>query len=386
MPTERITNIDDFEALAPQWDALVEAMGRPSPFLLHGWLAEWWRHCADGAQPSIEIIRDQGRLAGALPLAVRRRGGLRIASFMGDAQTVLCDLLLSPEATPDVTDSLTGALYGGDYDVADLHGLPADSHVARALGTRLETIQRIEAPVVDLNGGWDAVYRAKTNAKKRNLHKRRRRQLSELGELTVTVAREPDELAPALEEAFQLHALRWEGRPDGSGFTSEAGRRFHRAALQRLATQGIPRIVTLRLDGRAIAFHYWFALAGRMYVHRLAFDPALARWSPGLVNTLDALEAAAAEGMTRVEFLGGGERYKTELADGFAPLYQGYAAPGGLRGRAYVAAQLAAIRARLALKRNERLHRLYFDDLARARTLGRRLRVSGRAPRAPAAP
>ena len=30
-----------------------------------------------------------------------------------------------------------------------------------------------------------------------------------------------------------------------------------------------------------------------MYVHRLAFDPAFARYSPGLVNTLDTIEAAA---------------------------------------------------------------------------------------------
>ncbi|HEV2902316.1 MAG TPA: hypothetical protein VGW30_03555, partial [Gaiellaceae bacterium] len=26
------------------WDDLVRAMPRPSPFLLHSWLVEWWRH------------------------------------------------------------------------------------------------------------------------------------------------------------------------------------------------------------------------------------------------------------------------------------------------------------------------------------------------------
>ena len=46
------------------------------------------------------------------------------------------------------------------------------------------------------------------------------------------------------------------------------------------------------------------------------------------MNTLDAIEAAAAEGATRVEFLGGAERYKLELADRLEPLYQGL----GLRG------------------------------------------------------
>ena len=50
-----------------------------------------------------------------------------------------------------------------------------------------------------------------------------------------------------------------------------------------------------------------------MYFHELAFDPALARWSPGQVATLEAIGAAAAEGARRVEFLGGAERYKLDL-------------------------------------------------------------------------
>ena len=143
--------------------------------------------------------------------------------------------------------------------------------------------------------------------------------------------------------------------------------RFQRAGLARLVALDVPRITTLRLDGQAIAFHYWFALEGCMYVHRLAFDPGFSRWSPGLVNTLDAIESAAEEGMTRVEFLGGGERYKLELADGLSPLYHGFGLASGARGRAYAAAHLAAIRTRLRLKQSRRVHRLYFEDLAPAR-------------------
>jgi CelD/BcsL family acetyltransferase involved in cellulose biosynthesis len=382
---ESISSGEPFEALAGDWDDLVRAMPRPSPFLLHGWVAEWWRHYGHGAELTIDVARRDGRLLGALPLVVRRRVGVRVAAFPGGRCSVLPDLLLAREADASIAARLTDSLVDR-CDVADLHGLPADSRLAAALGPRLELIERIEAPVLDLAGGWDAVYRARTTSKKRNQHQRRRRQLCELGQLTVSVARRLDELEPALEEAFRLHALRWEGRPDGSEFATPVGQRFHRAALRRLAAIDVPRIVTLRLDGRAIAFHYWFALAGRMYVHRLAFDPALARLSPGLVNTLDAIEAAAAEGLARVEFLGGGERYKVELADGFAPLYDGFGVASGMRGRAYAAAHVAMIRTRLRLKRSPRLHRLYFEDLAPARRLARRVRdASRRTPRAPGA-
>jgi len=365
-----------FETLAGEWDDLVRAMPRPSPFMLHAWLAEWWTHYGQGAELAVHVARRDGRLVGALPLVIRRKAGVRVATFMGGRLSVLPDVLLATGEDTSTAEQLLGRLSSSGCDVADLHGLPGGSLAEVALGDRLHLVQRIEAPVLDLTPGWDAVYRAKTNAKKRNLHRRRRRQIGEMGEVSTTVARRLDELEPALEESFRLHALRWEGRPDGSGFATEVGQRFHRAALRRLNAIDVPRIVTLRLDGRAIAFHYWFALEGRMYVHRLAFDPELGRWSPGLVNTLDAIESASDEGLTRVEFLGGDERYKLELADGFAPLYHGFGVASGVRGHVYARAQLGMIHARLRLKRSPRLHRLYFVGLAPVRRL-----TSGRSPR-----
>jgi CelD/BcsL family acetyltransferase involved in cellulose biosynthesis len=374
---DTVTTGEAFEALSAEWDGLVRAMPRPSPFMLHAWLAEWWLHYGGGAELAVHVARRESRLVGALPLVVRRRAGLRVATFMGGRLSVLPDVLLASGEPASTAEALVGRLSSGGCDVADLHGLPEGSRAAAALGDRLRLIERIEAPVIDLSPGWEAVYRAKTNAKKRNLHRRRRRQMGEqLGDVTTTVARRLDELEPALEEAFHLHDQRWEGRPDGSGFATEVGRRFHRAALRRLEAIDVPRIVTLRVDGRAVAFHYWFALEGAMYVHRLAFDPGVGRLSPGLVNTLDAIESAAGEGLTRVEFLGGGERYKVELADRFEPLYHGYGAASGIRGRAYARAHLGAIQARKRLKQSERLHRFYFEGLAPARRL-----VSGRRPR-----
>jgi CelD/BcsL family acetyltransferase involved in cellulose biosynthesis len=149
--------------------------------------------------------------------------------------------------------------------------------------------------------------------------------------------------------------------------------------MLRLAELDIPRIVLLTLDGKAIAFHYYFALEGRMYVHRLGFDPALARYSPGLVNTLDTIETAAAEGLTRVEFLGGAERYKLELADDFDPLCHGLGLARGLRARALVTAELGAIELRLRLKQSPALRHLYVDGLAPLRRVAARSRIALRA-------
>lgn len=377
---QTIHDADGFATLpAGEWDALVLAQPRPSPFMLHGWLLEWIRHYADTGEVSVHVATRGGKLVGALPLIVQRKRGLRVLQFLGATQSALADLLLLERTDHEAARALTQPLSDGRYDLADLFGLAGSSALAESLPSgRLQLIERVEAPVLDLSAGWETVYAEKTGSKKRNLHRRRRRQLSEQGTLETVVARTHEELAPALEDAFALHELRWHGRPDGSQFATPVGKRFHRAALERLAAQGIPRIVTLVLGGRPVAFHYYFLLDGRMYVHRLAFDPALARFSPGLVNTLDALEAASAEGAQLVEYLGGDERYKLELSDRLEPLHQGLGLARTPQGRAVHAARVGAIHARRRLKRSPWLRRLYVDGLAPARQAVARFRTTSR--------
>jgi CelD/BcsL family acetyltransferase involved in cellulose biosynthesis len=376
---ETITDLDAFDRLAPEWDALVRASPRPSPFMLHAWLVTWWRHYGDeDAELRVIVARRDGGLVAALPLLVRSRLGLRAARFLGGRQSALGDLLLAPGESASVGRRMA-ARVAGDADFVDLYGLPTRSRIGEALGPSVHLLERVEAPVLDLSPSWDAVYREKTNSKKRNLHSRRRRQLAELGKLEVVVARGLEDLRPALEEAFRLHLLRWEGRPDGSGFATAAGQRFHREVLEALAELDVPRIVLLKLDGRAIAFHYYLAFEDRMYVHRLAFDPAFSRFSPGLVNTLDTLEAASAEGVNRVEFLGGAERYKIEFADRTEPLCHALGMAANSRARAAVAARLAMIRLRLRLKQSPSLQRFYLDGAAPIRRLAARSKNALRA-------
>jgi CelD/BcsL family acetyltransferase involved in cellulose biosynthesis len=371
-----ITSLDEFDALRESWDKLVRAMPRPSPFLLHAWLSTWWGHHGDGGDLTVHVAFRDGELVAAAPLQVRHELGVRVTSFVGGRHSTLADLLVAPGSEPALARSIAERIADEEPGYVDAYGLPGSSRLVDVFGEELELIQRIEAPVLDLTDGWDEVYRSKTSSKRRNLHRRRRRQLAELGRLETRVAREPDDVLRALEQAFRLHELRWSGRPDGSEFATPVGRRFHRSALLALAELDVARIVLLTLDGRAIAFHSYLALEGSMYVHRLGFDPALARHSPGLVNTLDTIETAAAEGLTRVEYLGGAERYKLELCDGFDPVFEGFGLARGVRAHALMQAHLNEIRLRLRLKQSPRLHSLYFDGLAPVRRVAARTRLA----------
>ncbi|MGZ4385214.1 MAG: GNAT family N-acetyltransferase, partial [Gaiellaceae bacterium] len=243
---DTITSGAELEALGDEWDALVRAMRRPSPFLLHGWLVEWWRHFGAGARLAVSVARRDGHLVGAAPLFIRRSGGFRVARFLGGHESALADLLLAEGESESTALGLVQELRKQPFDYADVFGLPAGSAFGRACGGKLRLVERVEAPVLLMPDGWEATYTAKTSSKKRNLHRRRLRQLGEVGEVEFVVGRTRDELEPLLEEAFHLHELRWRGRPDGSTFGTDTGRVFHRAALRRLADDGVLELVMMR--------------------------------------------------------------------------------------------------------------------------------------------
>jgi CelD/BcsL family acetyltransferase involved in cellulose biosynthesis len=357
---ETISTERDFAGLADGWDELVGAMPRPSPFLLHGWLTEWWRHYARGGTLAVHAAYRGDRLIGALPLCLRPHFGLTVAEFVGGKLAALADLMVLP-GEESAAGALAGRAAASDHDLADFFGIPGESRLVAALPPgAVRLVERLEAPVLDLSAGWDAVCRAKLSAKARADRRRRRRQLEALGSVDVKVARTPTELREALDEAFEVYALRWRGRREPSGFVTPPGQQFHREALLRLAEQGVPRLVSVRLDGRTIAFALYLQLCRRVYGVTMAFDPAYARFSPGSEALFTALETAAGEGAGRVEFLGATAEHKRRFTDRFEPIYEAFGLARTVRGRAAVEALDAGIRFRRRIKRSDTAQRLYY--------------------------
>jgi CelD/BcsL family acetyltransferase involved in cellulose biosynthesis len=360
----RIETVSDeagFAELAGSWDELVSAMPRPSPFLLHPWLLEWWRHYGRGADLAVHVAFRGDRLVGALPLCTRRRFGLRVSEFVGGTWAILADALVAPgEDAQGVVAGLAAHAFEGDYDFADLFGLPGSSRLVAALPQgSLRLVQRLEAPVCDLGPSWETAYTSRLSSKARSERRRRLRQLERLGTVDSEIARTREEIARAVEDAFVVHEQRWGGRRDASGFITETGKSFHRAALRVLADQDVARALTIRLDGRPIAFSLYLQLAGRSYGMNMAFDPAYAAYGPGSEAKLQAIEASWSEGVRRIELLGTAAEHKRRFSDRFEPVYEGIGLARTRRGRAATEALLAGIRIRRALKRSKTARRIY---------------------------
>jgi CelD/BcsL family acetyltransferase involved in cellulose biosynthesis len=359
--TETISSEAGLVGLGGSWDDLVRSMPRPSPFLLHGWISEWWRHYGDGAELAVHVARRGDRLVGALPLCRRRRFGLTVTQFLGGRKAQLADVMVAHGENGDTAALLAARFVDSSGDFADLFGIPGQSRLAAVLPSgSLALVERLEAPVLDLGEGWEAVYETRLSSKARADRRRRRRRLEAVGGVAVSVARTREELASGLDDAFRLHALRWRRRRGPSGLGCPVGKRFQRAALLRLAEQDVPRLVTLKLDGRAIAFALYLQLERTIYGLTMAFDPAYARFGPGSETLFCALERAAGEGVRRVEFLGAAAEHKQRLTDRLEPIHQGIGLASSLRGRAAVEALTRGIRVRRRFKRSHAAQWLYY--------------------------
>jgi CelD/BcsL family acetyltransferase involved in cellulose biosynthesis len=362
-----LTDVSALGKIDTAWDTLVEGMPRPSPYLFSAWLIAWLAEQGFASEPYVLVAERGGELVGFAPFVLRRAGRTRVAMFAGAHESALADIVLAPGEPPETARMLLGALPGSGMDALDVFGLPGNSVLAEAAGSRLRVIERVESPVTEMPEGWDEAYKRHTSSNRRNQDRRRERQLEELGTLETSLATTSEAVLGDLPDAFALHHMRWQGRPDGSTFGLAAGQRFQRVALPQLADEGRFAMLTLRLDGRPIAFHCWFVAGTSIYLHRNAFDATLSRYGPGLVALRRSLAAASERGARRVEYLGGAEQFKRDLADRFEPLHQGFGLARGPAGRAYVARAQLAIALRKRLKRSERLHRLYLSGALRRR-------------------
>src|SRR5437764_10160468 len=131
-----IDDIASFESLRGEWDELVRAMPRPSPYMLHAWLAEWWRHFGAGRRLCVHTGSVGGRLVGALPLCVDERGVIRTLRFMGAGRSVLADVLVADGAPASIPGALLDHAAESGQHVADLFGLPGESRLSAAVEER----------------------------------------------------------------------------------------------------------------------------------------------------------------------------------------------------------------------------------------------------------
>lgn len=309
------------DALRPEWSALLDAAGVPSPFLSWEWLAPWRRHFA--ARRALRILEARGAdgaLEGLLLLSARPGlAGARRWQLLGNGVTGAdgLDLLTRPGAAAARAALVDALLELDAWDALDLEDLPFGSPTVAALhaaaaarGLRARVEHRFVCPGFAVRGGWAA---HAGRIRRRETFGRRVRWLSRQPGFRVEVAA-ADDAPAAMEDLLRLHRLRWAAEGGSYGIPPGAPEAFHREVAPLLAARRWLRLYRLFVDGRAIAAVYGIEAGETFHYYQSGYDPAWAARSPGMVLVGRTVEDAHARGLSYYDFLRGEEAYKLDWA------------------------------------------------------------------------
>jgi CelD/BcsL family acetyltransferase involved in cellulose biosynthesis len=308
--TLQLERHDSLAPLAGEWDALVAEVGA-TPFVNPGWFDAWWRAFGRGRMEVFALRDDDGRLAAVLPLAVRhgtRRSltnwhtpELEVPARDPATRRALLRHVLEAASTSVELQMLTDGI----------DDLDAFVEAARAHGLRMLRRTIEYSPYVVIDGDYDAYERTLAQRRRSEL-RRRRRRLAERGELTFEVLDGSERLAALLAEGFAVEGSGWKTEEGTAIISRPETEAFYRYVAEWAAPRGSLRLAFLRLDGKAIAFHFTIEEAGSAYQLKGGYDPVFRELAPGQLLVQDMIRWAFSRGLRTYEFLGADEAFKLD--------------------------------------------------------------------------
>lgn len=158
--------------------------------------------------------------------------------------------------------------------------------------------QMIERPMVDVSSAKDFEdYALQLKGRTKQTLKRKKRQLSSLGEVSFSSHTGLD-IPKTMKEFCELELKGWKGRAGTALLQDLRGKEL---ALKTLSSSrfGLTRIEALRLDGQAIAMNIYIGLKKSSLLFKPTYDEAYSKYSPGSLLHFEAVQQLFKERWTQ---------------------------------------------------------------------------------------
>jgi CelD/BcsL family acetyltransferase involved in cellulose biosynthesis len=333
--SDRRVQLVDAHSIVTEWEELAKRVGT-SPCAHPGWYLAWCK--AYGHRRFVALAAYQSeRLVGVLPLQTRRG----VLSSPTNWHTP--EYVIPSEGEEVEQDLLEGAvelnkrrLQLAFVEKPLVNGLEA---LAAETGKRCMSRVLERGPFIALQGDFSR-YEASLGAHLRAELRRRRRRLSEMGPISLTVHTRADE--HLLETFFRVEAAGWKGQQGTAIAAQPAARRFYIAIARWAATNGWLRLALLKVGDRVVAGDLALQYRSTHYLLKTGFDPEFRRFAPGKLLRHGMLKTAFADDLEFYEFLGIDDEWKKEWTPTVRTRYMVQVFAPTVRGRLDRAAHVYA--------------------------------------------
>jgi len=318
MTTEIITTAEDFTALADDWDELLRSSCRPTPFLSHEWLSNWWRVFGSNRRLLIIALRENGRLVGIAPLCIDRAGVQRTVQFIGHRHSDYTDFIIKDGPQKQaVTRALIDSLRNqAGWDACYLNELPENSSllsVKSYLGSQARIRPVALCPRVSLKSDPRELEANISKNLRQDVSRKIRKAQRERG-LVFQAFQElcGIDQARVLEEVRLLHIERRASLGGTSMYSDSDEWKFMQSVAEGFSRRKWLCLTTLHLDGQLAAYIFSVSYQDTVYFIHTGFKDVFSPLSPGKMLFHLSILDAAAKGYSWFDFGREVEAYKTK--------------------------------------------------------------------------
>ena len=324
MDFELLTTLEAWQAIAPQWDALLATSHMDIPYLRYGFLSTWWYTRGGGEwEPQtsylrIVLARNQDHLVGIAPLFEAPDGdGQSVLHLIGavevaDYLDLICKIEDLPEFIPGLlvflaSHSLTQGISLNLVNILEHSAsLPLLHTSASALGWQVQQERLQPCPQVFLPVDWES-YLAGLDKKQRHEIRRKMRRLenAEVSSHWLTVTDKSD-LEMRMGQFLQMMSQ----DPSKQSFLTPAMRQFFSEVSATLNEFGFLHFSFLEINGQSAASYFCLQYGKVLWVYNSAWEAAYSEFSPGWVLLGHLVQWAIENEFEAIDFMRGNEAYK----------------------------------------------------------------------------
>lgn len=322
---EKLTTLEEFWAVYDEPDSHV-VLRTESIFLTRLWLSHWWQIYGHDYQVHALVAREEQKLIGMFPLALRNApGGIRHLTFMGAGELTPNDLdiLSAHEKKSQVLQAFAAYLFetSSEWDIIELDKLLAGSLTIEVFeayfrSRRRFTDLRLSACcfAIKLPRTIDEYFSYLSRSMRHNIKRRRRNLQKDFPDTEFVRASTPEQVQRAFEALVCLSQTRWMGRGYPGVFSSQRFYEFHRALALHALQSNLSCICYLQINGEIVAVEYIFCVGGVVQDYLGGFHDAWSKYGIGNLLVVYAIQTAIQNGAQVFDFLEGDEIYKQDWA------------------------------------------------------------------------
>jgi CelD/BcsL family acetyltransferase involved in cellulose biosynthesis len=332
----RVDILDDLDQAEAIWRGFEARQPLATAYQRFDFLSAWQCQVGarDDAAPFILVATDAERMPLLLlPLTLRRKYGVRVASFMGGKHTTfnmaLCDRDFALEATAADLDLLLSKLR--EHDAADVLAFMQQplrwQGVANPLSLLPHRSSVNDCPLLTMMPGADPASRLGNSFRKRL--KGKERKLQTLAGYNYHVAVSDAEIARLLDWFFQVKPLRMAEQKLPDVFAEPGVEDFIRSACLKTLPGGgrAIDIHALSCDAEIIAIFAGVADGDRFSMMFNTYTMSdHARNSPGLILMRNIIDHYAGHGYCALDLGIGSDDYKRMFCKSDEPIFDSFVA------------------------------------------------------------